>query len=297
MEEIEAFFSSDMVTSRNSGGEKASQKQQALRDLVRSFKKLTDAGYIEAVKPIITAQEMIHLEDKEKVAADGIRGGEFEFNVQMALLLHQTRRNVLGQHLLKNSKISKKTRQSSQLTRDENDVNDYGRVQSQPDNPEIVSHLKPLSKLIPLGSVYLVKTTMIIGQMVQEFYGPQSILKSNAKDNSNLLHVGGIVTAALTFGARQEHAPIEQYLDLRSHKRTSIVVWQNGEHTLHIVPYLPADALKEMLSLVGGTIQNPSATLIHMSQLKYPPIVVQVEDASGHPSGGKFEICRKQLLK
>eukprot|EP00804_Cyclotella_cryptica_P026390 CCRYP_008085-RA/>CCRYP_008085-RA protein AED:0.00 eAED:0.00 QI:255/-1/1/1/-1/1/1/17/730 len=308
MEEIEAFFSSDKVTSSNSGGEKASRKQQALRDIVASFKKLTEAGYIEGVKPIITAQEMIHLQDKEKEAADGIRGGEFEFNVDAdGTIVASDKKKRPRSASVEDSKTSKKMKQSSQLTGDENDVNDYGGTQSQPDNPEIVAHLEPLRKLIPPGSVYRVNTgmchaslrAMIIGRMVQEFYGPQANMKSNAKDDNNLLHAGGIVTAALTFGARQEHAPIEQILGLEESeedKHRRMAEW--GAFTpSDIVPYLPADALKAMQSLVGGTLQNLSATLIRMSQLKYPPIVVQVEDASGHPSGGKFEICTRQLLQ
>lgn len=64
-----------------------------------------------------------------------------------------------------------------------------------------------------------------------------------------------------------------------------------------IVPYLSADALKAIQSFIGGTLQNLSATLIEMSLLKNPTIVVHIEDASGHPSGGRFEICLQQLLQ
>lgn len=93
---------------------------------------------------------------------------------------------------------------------------------SQPDNPEVISLLKPLCKFIPPGSVYHINTgmchislcVMIISQMVQEFYSSQANMKSNAKEDNNLLHLGGIITAALTIGAHQEHAPIEQILGL-----------------------------------------------------------------------------------
>mmetsp|Transcript_16513 Transcript_16513/g.33911 ORF Transcript_16513/g.33911 Transcript_16513/m.33911 type:complete len:201 (-) Transcript_16513:121-723(-) len=34
-----------------------------------------------------------------------------------------------------------------------------------------------------------------------------------------------------------------------------------------------------------------------MTQFQSPPVVVEVEEARGHPSGGKFEICTRQLLQ
>ncbi|KAL7516238.1 hypothetical protein ACHAWX_001273 [Stephanocyclus meneghinianus] len=308
MEEIEAFFSSDKVTSSKSGGGKPSRKQQALRDIVASFKKLTESGFIEMVKPIATAQEMRDLQDSEKEANDGIHGAEYEFNVDAdGTIVASGEKKRPRSASCEDTKSSKKIKQSSQLNGDENCVNDYGGTQSQSDNPDIVTLLDPLRKLIPPGSVYRVNTGMchaslrafIIGRLVQEFYGPQVNVTSNTKEDNNLRHVGGIVNAALTFAARQEHAPIEQILGLEEteeDKHRRMAEW--GAFTpADILPYLPPEALKALQSLVGGTLQNLSASLIRMSQLKYPPIVVQVEDAGSHPSGGKFEICTRQLLQ
>ena len=35
---------------------------------------------------------------------------------------------------------------------------------------------------------------------------------------------------------------------------------------------------------------------MRVSKLRYPPVLVEVEEALGHPRGGKFEVCTRQLL-
>ncbi|KAL7480446.1 LOW QUALITY PROTEIN: hypothetical protein ACHAW6_006138, partial [Cyclotella cf. meneghiniana] len=136
--------------------------------------KLTEAGCIEAVKPITTVQEMIDLQDKEKEAADVIRSGEFQFNVDIhGTIVASDKKKHPRPASLEDTKALKRIKQSSHLTGNENDVNDYGRRHSQSDNPEIISLLEPLHKFIPPGSVYHFSTgrcdtslcAMIIGCM------------------------------------------------------------------------------------------------------------------------------------
>ena len=64
-----------------------------------------------------------------------------------------------------------------------------------------------------------------------------------------------------------------------------------------IAPYLPPETTKALQSMVGGTLQNLSSLLVRMADLRYPPIVVEVEDSRGHPDGGKFEVCTRQLMQ
>jgi DNA-directed RNA polymerase III subunit RPC3 len=139
---------------------------------------------------------------------------------------------------------------------------------------------------------------MIIGRLVQEFYGPQAH-GSKSKEDEALAHVGAVVGAALTFAARQEHAPLDRIQGLEESeedKHRRMAEW--GAFTpSDILPYLPAEATKALQSQVGGMVQNLSVMLLRMSQLRYPPIVLQVEEAHGHPSGGKFEIATRQLLQ
>lgn len=309
MEEIEAFFSEK--PDKDSGNAESS-KQQALQDIVASFKQLTEAGYIEAIKPIASTQEMNDMQAKEKELEDGIQGGEFEFDIGAdGTIVESGRKKRKRSGSFDGEEASKKSKLSSPQKSANNDAdeNDFGGPQCKPDDPAIVALLEPLRKLIPLGSVYRVNTdmchsslrSMVLGRLVQEFYGPQPNMnvKNKSNEDENLRHVGGIVTAALTFASRQEHAPLEQILGLEESeedKHRRMAEW--GAFTpSDIAPYLPPEATKHLQSMVGGTLQNLSAMLIRMSQLRYPPIVVQVEDASGHPNGGKFEICTRQLLQ
>jgi len=64
-----------------------------------------------------------------------------------------------------------------------------------------------------------------------------------------------------------------------------------------IVMYLPTEVTKSLKSQVGGLNQNLSTLLVKMSKLHYPPVILEVEEAMGHPKGGKFEICTRQLLQ
>jgi DNA-directed RNA polymerase III subunit RPC3 len=304
MEEIDAFFD-DKPDKVSSDANKDSEKQQALKDIVASFRKLTEAGYIEAIKPIATSQEMQDLHNEEK--DDGIDGGEFEFDMgEDGTIVDKKKKK--RKRSTSGEKPSKKTKVSQEQSTG-NEANDYGGPQCKSDDPAIVSLLEPLRKLIPPGSVYRVNTgmchsslrSMIIGRLVQEFYGPNQYgnVKNKPGEAESLKHVGGIVTAALNFAARQEHAPLEQILGLEEseedkHRRMS--EW--GAFTpSDIVAYLPPEVTKAVQSMVGGTLQNLSAMLIHMSDLQYPPIIIQVEDASGHPNGGKFEVCTRQLMQ
>ena len=308
MEEIEAFFS-DKPDKVSSNAGKQSSKQQALTEIVASFKKLVEAGYIEAVKPVATAEEMKDEQDKEKELGNRVQGEEFEFDIgDDGNIVDKKKAPKKGKR--KRSTSSDRGKQSKKTkTLDANEINDYGGSQCKNDDPIIVELLEPLVKLIPLGSVYRVNTSMchaslrsmVLGRLVQEFYGPRPNInpKNKSTEDDGLEHVGKVVTAAVTFAARQEHAPLEQILGMEESeedKHRRMAEW--GAFTpSDIAPYLPSEVTKACQSMVGGTLQNISTMLIRMSQLRYPPIVIEVEDASGHPNGGKFEICTRQLTQ
>lgn len=308
MEEIDAFFDTkpDKALSIDAN------KHQALKDIIASFRKLTEAGYIESIKPIATDQEMHDLEDNKNKLDDGNEDGEFEFDLCED-------GNIVDKKKTKNKKRKRSTSsdggKTSKKTKTTNkdgagdDVNDYGGPQCKLDDPAIVALLEPLRKLIPPGSVYRVNIgmchsslrSMILGRLVHEFYSPNQYgnVKNKSSEAESLCHVGDIVTAALNFATHQEHAPLEQILGLEESeedKHRRMAEW--GAFTpSDIIPYLTPKATKALQSMVGGTLQNLSAMLIRMSELQYPPIIIQLEDASGHPNGGKFEICTRQLTQ
>ena len=317
LEEIEAFFSDsnpkpDAVSSINNNASKnRSRKHQALNDIVATFRKLTEAGYIEAIKPIATTREMQDLQNaKEKELEDGIQGGEVEFDIDDDGLIassSEIKKRKRSSNGIDTGSRKKKKYSQSNYHDEENEESDYAGSQCKLDDPEIVTALEPLRKLIPLGSVYRVNTnmchasirSMVLARVCSEFYGPPPMANKNTKQDESLLHVGGIITAALTFTARQEHAPLGQILgneESEEDRHRRMAEW--GAFTpSDIAPYLPPETTKALQSMVGGTLQNLSSLLVRMADLRYPPIVVEVEDSRGHPDGGKFEVCTRQLMQ
>ncbi|KAL7462540.1 hypothetical protein ACHAXS_002923 [Conticribra weissflogii] len=294
------------------------KSQKILTSVVKSFQKLIEAGYIEMVKPIATAEEMDEMR-KPQDKQDGINGGEVEFDINGdgTIVGRKKKRSRSSSDPEKSSNVAKKLKTengSKSVGANDNDDNgedDYGS--NTPDHPEIRKLLSnpSLRKLIPPGSVYRVNIYMFhsslrsqaLGRLVKEMYSishGQISKAANGADSENpLQHVGAIVTAALTHASRQEHAPTKQilgYEESEEDRHHRMAEWGTFSPS-DIIPYLPSDVKKTFQSQVGGMIQNLSTTLVRMAQFQYPPVVVEVEEARGHPSGGKFEICTRQLLQ
>lgn len=143
-----------------------------------------------------------------------------------------------------------------------------------------------------------------LSRFVSEMYPDESNTKkkkginNNSDDTDNMKHVGAIVHAALTFVARQEHAPLDRILgidELEEERHNRMAEWGTFSRS-DIIQYLPETVTKVLKSQVGGLNQNLSTLLVQISKLQYPPVIVEIEDALGHPKGGKFEVCTRQLL-
>jgi DNA-directed RNA polymerase III subunit RPC3 len=112
-------------------------------------------------------------------------------------------------------------------------------------------------------------------------------------------HVGAIVCAALAYATRREYAPLDRILGIseseeeRHDRMANLGTFGPSD----IVPYLPPDVVKSLQSRMGGIHQNLSTLLVRMTKLQYPPVLMEVEEAIGHPGGGKFEVCTRQLLR
>ena len=82
-----------------------------------------------------------------------------------------------------------------------------------------------------------------LSRFVSEMYPDESNTKkkkginNNSDDTDNMKHVGAIVNAALTFAARQEHAPLDRILGIDELERNDIIEWQNGEHSVDRILY------------------------------------------------------------
>jgi DNA-directed RNA polymerase III subunit RPC3 len=126
---------------------------------------------------------------------------------------------------------------------------------------------------------------MAIGRLVSEMY-------PDGADDPR--HAGAVVRAALMYAAREEHAPgVEESEEGRHARMAGLGTFSPPD----LVPYLPPDVVGSLRSQIGGIDRNLTALLVRMSKLRYPQVLLEVEDARGHPRGGKFEVCTRQLLR
>lgn len=340
------------------------KSEKALNDIVQSFKKLTEGGYIEMVQPVATNRDLDDLQQQIQKLDDGINGGEVEFEMDAD-------GTIVGEKQMnnKNGKKNKRSRSASSdggekkkkrarnvlsdtdsdedndideaikkaekqklgfqpidkngnknggtSKNDDNkeEIKDESYGSTEPHHPQILALLSTQRKLIRYGSVYRVNTSMfhtslravVLSRLVSEMH-PDDSAKSAAATKkepgadtttNNMKHIGAVVHAALTYAARQEHAPLhlilgfEESEEERHHRMAEWGTFSPQD----IIPYLATEVTKSLKSQVGGLNANLSTLLVQMSKLQYPPIVLETEEALGHPKGGKFEICTRQLLQ
>ncbi|KAK1743304.1 DNA-directed RNA polymerase III subunit RPC3 [Skeletonema marinoi] len=271
------------------------EQQQVLVAIVNSFRSLIESGYIKAVDPIASNQELL---DQQQKADDGINGGEVEFEL-----------NDDGE--ISAGKRKRRSRSTSDVSKSKKVKvnaadNNYGN--NKQDDEQVVKLLSPLRKLVPAGSVYRANTSMfhasiramVLGRLVSEIYGEE--VESNGKStngstngvNSHLNLAGPIVTAALTYAARQEHAP-QQLSETEEEKHIRLAelgIFCPSD----IVPFLANETKQSLQTQIGGLAQNLTNNLLRLSKLQYPPIISELEEALGHSKGGKFEINTRNLL-
>lgn len=107
---------------------------------------------------------------------------------------------------------------------------------------------------------------------------------------------GAIVSAALKFTAAKEFSP--KYIpSYASEEQKQRLLEEKAVFTPDdIMDFLPPVVLAELKNKAGGARANLSSSLSTMATFVYPPVVEEVEEANGHPLGGKFEIASRQLL-
>ncbi|KAL3768698.1 hypothetical protein ACHAWU_006799 [Discostella pseudostelligera] len=255
---------------------------KVLTEVVQSFERLVEAGYVEMVRPIVTNKDLEHkgrMQNEEN--EDDMFGNEFEFSLNEDGSIFNDR--------------SKATRKRSALSSDQGVNTKKQKIDGNAlddHHPQILSLLSTKRNLIPHGSVYRVSTAMfhaslrvdVLSRLVSEIYPDER-------------HVGAIVKAALTYAARQEHGPMRGVDESEEARHSRMAEWGIFSPP-DIVPFLPLDVTKSLRSQVGGLNQNLSTLLVQMSKLQYPTsILLEIEEAQGHPMGGKFEVCTRQLLQ
>mmetsp|Transcript_8749 Transcript_8749/g.9617 ORF Transcript_8749/g.9617 Transcript_8749/m.9617 type:complete len:612 (+) Transcript_8749:85-1920(+) len=136
----------------------------------------------------------------------------------------------------------------------------------------------------PDGAVWRVNVKMFhahlrafyIGRLVAERYGLDKFY-------------GPITSAALKYNAYREFSPKKEF---QNDERLIEAVFTPDD----IMPFLPSPVLAELKNKAGGSRSNLSAALVNLGQFTYPQVITVVEDAQGHPNGGKFEITTRQVV-
>lgn len=165
------------------------------------------------------------------------------------------------------------------------------------DDAKVISLLKQNTsyrRSIPAGSVWCVNVPMFhdsmrafcLGRLVSERY------------SDKLSSAGHVVTAALKHAAYQEYSPL--HTRMLSEEEKQRMDESKGIFTPEdIMRHLPQTVLHELKNRAGGARSNLSQALVSLSGPAYawPQVVFEVEEARGHPQGGKFEIALRQLVE
>jgi len=172
------------------------------------------------------------------------------------------------------------------------------------DDTTIVRNLlssPPYRRLFPPGSVWRTNVRIFhrllralsLGRLVSERYGHK------------VPDAGSLVAAALRFAAHRENLPIDGSGGVGGAGSgggggggTRPPPGEEGIFSPDdIVRYLPPAVQDRFKSRAGGVRSNVSVVLQELCGFSYPTILTEVEDAAGHPLGGKFEVMTTQLVR
>mmetsp|Transcript_294 Transcript_294/g.485 ORF Transcript_294/g.485 Transcript_294/m.485 type:complete len:611 (+) Transcript_294:105-1937(+) len=117
-----------------------------------------------------------------------------------------------------------------------------------------------------------------------------------AERYSQVQFSGAIVSAALKFTAAKEFSPKYKPTYASEEQRQRMLEEKTVFTPDDIMDFLPPVVLTELKNKAGGARANLSSSLSAMATFVYPPVIDEIEDANGHPLGGKFEIASRQLL-
>lgn len=146
-------------------------------------------------------------------------------------------------------------------------------------------------KVLVPGAVWRVNFKMFHAAL-RAFYVGRLV----AERYSHVQFVGAIVSAALKYAAAKEFSPKLRPQHVSEEQRHRMMEEKSVFTPGDIMDFLPPVVLAELKNKAGGASANLSSTLSTMAGFVYPPVVEEVEEAQGHPAGGKFEIAIRQLL-
>lgn len=164
-------------------------------------------------------------------------------------------------------------------------------AQNEIDN-EINSYLLNTPKTIFVdGAVWRVNVRMFHSSL-RAFYLGRLV----AERYDQIPFSGAVVSSVLKFVAAKEFSRKFQS-SYRSEDEKQTLLAEKNSFTAHdIMDFLPPMILSDLKNKAGGALVNLSSLLSELSTLIYPPVLEEIEEANGHPEGGKFEIATRPLL-
>lgn len=152
------------------------------------------------------------------------------------------------------------------------------------EDPAIVKLLSnaPYKNILPRNAVWQINVDMFhqsirafcLGRLVAERYGHR------------VQSAGSMVTAALKLQASKKHV----------HKQTDIDT-RDTFTPKEALPFLPKPVLQALEKKPGGLVASFSRSLLELCKYESPMSVSEIEEAQGHPEGGKFQVSTIQLVQ
>ena len=139
---------------------------------------------------------------------------------------------------------------------------------------------KELKKLFPVGAVWRVNFSMFHASMRALFLGRLT----NECHGKKVQYAGNLLIAALKRIAFKANSSNEYSDD------------QNLFHPLEVSKYLAPTVLEAYKQGPGGLKASLSNAFVRLSNIKWPSCINEVESATGHHEGGKFEVNVPSLV-
>ena len=141
------------------------------------------------------------------------------------------------------------------------------------------------------GAVWRANTKMFHASL-RAFYMGRLV----AERYAHVQFAGAIVSAAMKYTTAKEFSSKYKPMHATQEERERALEEKTVFTPNDIMDFLPPTVLAELKNKAGGARSNLSAILATLAGFVYPAVVEEVEEANGHPEGGKFEIATRQLL-
>jgi len=247
----------------NLSEENKSDRYTQRQTVVETFHRLVEGNFVVKVPSMLSKEQIGEMEMNETMEYEFGEGDNEDIDMDAQILTSMKQSSTP-------KKKKKKKRKVSFMGVD---------IPTVSEDPAIVSILSnaPYKTSLPRNEIWRLNWALIqsslksfcLGRLVAERYGHR------------VTSAGSIVTAAL------------KYQSYSTNTGPDAGVFTPND----LANFLPKAVVHTLEKKAGGMKNNLSRSLVELSTFDYPTVVDEVEEAHGHPSGGKFSICTTKLVK